>query len=226
MEDFVLEAADEEIVKAKAVAFLLRPENKDISAATGSSKPSVEESKKLMRVFCGADEKLSDAMLNLGIEELAFEDFPRAVNWSEGKRPSEEKLSKFHVVIIGAGINGISTAISLQRLGIPYTLVDRQTGVGGTWLQNTYPEARVDTLGFSFQYKFEKGYRWKDMYPSADELRRYLEHVATKHGVVKNFKFEREVVGAKWDEKESVWNLTLKKPDVEGHPEFGILAEM
>lgn len=85
--------------------------------------------------------------------------------------------------------------------------------MGGTWVQNTYPEARVDTMGFSFQYKFEKGYKWKEMYPSAQELRQYLDFVANKHGVVKNFKFNREVVAGVWNDSSATWKLSLKQPD-------------
>jgi 4-hydroxyacetophenone monooxygenase len=81
--------------------------------------------------------------------------------------------------------------------------------VGGTWVQNTYPEARVDTMGFSFQYKFEKGYKWEEMYPSAQELRQYLDFVANKHGVVKNFRFNREVIAGVWNESSATWKLSL-----------------
>jgi 4-hydroxyacetophenone monooxygenase len=169
MLDYVLSKEDEEIVKAKALEFLLALQTKGLlrTSIAGSKQPSLEDASRLMRVFCG--EQLKQRELQLGYEELAFQDFPQGVTWT--KKPSAEKLAKYHVVIIGAGINGISTAVNLQRLGISYTLIDRQSDVGGTWLLNTYPEARVDTLGFSFQYKFERGYKRKELFPSANELR-------------------------------------------------------
>jgi len=153
-------------VKAKALEFLLALQTKELlgTSIPGSKQPSLEDASKLLGVFCG--EQLQQRELQLGYEELAFQDFPRGVTWT--KRLSTEKLAKYHVVIIGAGINGISTAVNLQRLGIPYTLIDRQSDIGGTWLLNTYPEARVDTLGFSFQYKFERKYKWKERFPSAN----------------------------------------------------------
>jgi 4-hydroxyacetophenone monooxygenase len=120
-EDFVLSAEDEAVVKGKAVEFLLRQGSVPTSVP---KRLSLEESSKLMRMFCGEKEELNSVSLQLGHEELGFEPFPREVTWTH--KPSSEKLAKFNVVIIGAGINGISTAISLQRLGIPYTLVDRQ----------------------------------------------------------------------------------------------------
>jgi 4-hydroxyacetophenone monooxygenase len=148
MLDYVLSKEDEDIVKTKALEFLLALQMKELlgTSIPGSKQPSLENASKLMGVFCG--EQLKQRELQLGFEELAFQDFPRGVTWT--KKPSAEKLTKYHVVIIGAGINGISIAVNLQRLGISYTLIDRQSDVGGTWLLNTYPEARVDTLGFSF----------------------------------------------------------------------------
>lgn len=212
MEDFVLAKDDEAIVKEKAIEYLFKRKQSSGATNMAASEPlPKQDAERLMRMFCGKGEDLSDAMVQLGYEELAFEDFPRAVSWT--KQPPPERLSLWRVVVIGAGINGISTAISLQRLGIDYTVIDRQSDIGGTWYQNTYPEARVDTLGYSFQYKFEKGYRWKDSYPSAPELRNYLAYVAHKHDVAKNIRFEREVIAAKWDDASSKWDITLKTPD-------------
>ncbi|KAL4860859.1 hypothetical protein BDV12DRAFT_204623 [Aspergillus spectabilis] len=57
-------------------------------------------------------------------------------------------LQDYRVVIIIGEINGISTAVNLDRLGIPYTVIDPQVDIGGTWIKNMYLEARVNTLGF------------------------------------------------------------------------------
>lgn len=218
MMDYNLSKADESIVKEKALAFLLDREN---SHPTGKAPvPSMDEATDLMKLFCGSQNPPSKAELDLGFEELAFGDFPRAVEWT--KQPTPEHLSKYHVVIVGAGICGISTAVSLDRLGISYTVIERQAGVGGTWLLNTYPEARVDTLGFTFQYKFEKGYRWKNMFPTALELRKYLEHVANKYKITQKCLFNRELVAATWDEEENLWRLTLKSTDASNTEEVSM----
>jgi len=44
----------------------------------------------------------------------------------------------------------VFTSVKLQRLSINYTLIDRQGALGGGWLLNTYPEARVEVLRFCF----------------------------------------------------------------------------
>ncbi|KAE8331451.1 hypothetical protein BDV39DRAFT_201102 [Aspergillus sergii] len=205
MMDYVLGPEDTAKVQQKAVKYLLMA----CTCRPGPQSPSRDESNTLMQIFCG--ETLSPANLQLGYEELAFDPFPRQVTWTN--RPAQEVLDQYRIVIIGGGINGISAAVNLDRLGIPYTLIDRQADIGGTWMQNTYPEARVDTLGFSFQYKFENTYRWREMYPSAQELRGYLDYVATKYKVKENCLFNREVIQSKWDDRSGHWVLTMRLRD-------------
>lgn len=51
-----------------------------------------------------------------------------------------------NVVIVGAGLSGVTLAIELQRRGIHtyqiYEKNDRE--VGGTWRDNTYPNCACD----------------------------------------------------------------------------------
>ena len=206
MQDYVLSETDGEIVKAKAKQFLLGR-----SSNTLPPSPSKAEATKLMQVFAG--HSLNEAERNLGYEELAFDEFPREIHWNESKKPSPDKLNSYRVAVVGGGISGVSTAVHLKRLGIPYIGIERQSDIGGTWLLNTYPEARVDTLGFLFQYKFVKGYKWKENFPSGDALRTYLKHVAAKYDVEKDFIFGRELVAAHWSDVISKWTLKLKYKD-------------
>ena len=45
----------------------------------------------------------------------------------------------FPVVVIGCGQSGLLAGIRLQEAGIPFTIVEKNAGVGGTWWENTYP---------------------------------------------------------------------------------------
>src|ERR1044071_6263307 len=42
----------------------------------------------------------------------------------------------FRVAIIGAGMSGLLAAIRLEEAGIPYVVLEKNDGVGGTWLEN------------------------------------------------------------------------------------------
>jgi 4-hydroxyacetophenone monooxygenase len=192
-----LAAEHHEEVKAKARAFLR-------SGAT-AAKPDKDRVRELMSVAKG--EVLTDEEFRFGYEELALEDFPREIEWTS--KPSPSVLESLHVTVIGAGFSGIAMAVQLGRLGIPYTLVERQTGVGGVWLTNAYPGARVDVPSFNYQYKFEKSYPWKSLFPQRQETLDYLTHVATKYDVLPHCQFETQVERAEWRDEDSTWELTV-----------------
>lgn len=216
--DYVLLAEDEAMVKSKAEKYLLDfiPYiEKDVKIQPSKPPPSAEECERLITMFHGG-EKISPAMVKLGIEELAFEPNGRYVNWNH--KPDAKILEDYHVIIIGAGLCGIVAAISLDRLGIPYTIIDREKGAGGTWAVNTYPDVRVDTLGYGFKYKFESDHCWKDIFPRGGEIRDYLVNVANRFGVSQKIVFEREVVAATWNETSQTWGVTTKLPDGSEEP--------
>ena len=50
------------------------------------------------------------------------------------------------VAIIGGGFSGIAAAVQCKKAGISdFTLYERSTHLGGTWWDNRYPGAEVDT---------------------------------------------------------------------------------
>lgn len=155
--DYILSKEDEDYVRAKVLEYLLKgPQSKP-------TPPTREEAYSMMDIFSDKPmrEKPGEPSFDYdeAYEELAIDDYPRAVNWSAGQ-PSSETLQKWKVLVVGAGISGLAAAIPLQKLGIPFQIVERLDNVGGTWLLNSYPGARVDTMSFLFQYKFEKNYPW------------------------------------------------------------------
>jgi 4-hydroxyacetophenone monooxygenase len=198
--DYRLSPEDQAIVRSKAIQYLLTKGPKRIPPP-----PSKDESHRLMNLFCGEQIKEND--IQPGYEELAFDEFPRGVSWSSHPPPAQ-RLSNFRVLIVGAGLSGIATAIQLQRLGIQYSVLERQSGVGGSWLWNDYPDCRVDTLSYLFQFKFEKRHHWTDFFASRPETQKYLEDITVKHGILNNFLFDREVIRAKWDEASATWNVS------------------
>jgi 4-hydroxyacetophenone monooxygenase len=202
----VLSEEDAPLLKEKAFAYLSNRRKEDFIPAP----PSKAETKKLADLF--GDEPVGEREFNYDYEELAFEEFPRGAEWSD-KRPSDNKINGFKIIVIGAGISGIAAAVQFKRLGLNFEVFERQCGVGGTWLLNTYPEARVDTSSYLFQFKFVKNYNWSEFFATAGETRRYLEHVVEEYGVKDRFFFNREVISAVWKEEVSLWQLTVKHSD-------------
>jgi len=188
-------------IKDKALRWLLqRPSVDEVRI------PDDEELCAMMGLL--TDEELTEKEFRFGREEVALEPFPRRAEWS-GERPAAADDLK--VVIIGAGASGIASAIQFELLGIPYAVYERQAEIGGTWNLNRYPDARVDTSSFLYQFKFEKNYPWTEYFAGQTEVKRYLEHVATKHGVYDKIQFGVEVTKASFDEADSAWRLELSR---------------
>jgi 4-hydroxyacetophenone monooxygenase len=198
-----LASEDQERVRSKAVAFLAEP------APPSPALPDDAERDRLMVMFTGRD--LSPQQLRFGGEELAFDEHPRAVNWTE--RPPEAQVDKYKAVIVGAGISGIAAAVLLAQLGIPFVMIEKEAGVGGTWWINNYPECRVDIGAHLYQYKFEKNYPWTEYFPSRHETLRYLEHIVGKFGLRPHLKLSTRVTAADWDDNAGVWRVQYEDSD-------------
>jgi len=50
----------------------------------------------------------------------------------------------YDVVVVGAGLAGISALYTLRSKGLTVRLLEMGSRVGGTWYWNRYPGARVD----------------------------------------------------------------------------------
>jgi 4-hydroxyacetophenone monooxygenase len=170
--------------------------------------PSLNEITALLDLF-GAPAKSSSAA-KLAFEELAFQDTPRPVVWSTRQTP--QTLAAYKVMIVGAGISGMAVGLKLKALGIPFEIIERQDGVGGTWRLNDYPEARVDISNFVYQFKFEN-HAWPGSFASQPEILAYLEAIARKYDLMDAIRTRTEVVAAAWDESALEWVVTLRGPD-------------
>ena len=78
----------------------------------------------------------------------------------------------FPVVVIGCGQSGLLAGIRLQEAGIPFTIVEKNAGVGGTWWENSYPGARVDVGNHFYCYSFEPSDDWTEYFARQPELQR------------------------------------------------------
>lgn len=203
----VLSPADDERVRQKALAYL------DTNPASMVKIPTKAEAGRLMELFTG--EKLRPSEQDFGWEELAFDGFPRAAEWTSP--PSPSVLADYSVTIIGAGFSGLIAAIQLENLGISYRIVERQAGLGGTWFLNDYPDARVDITSFLYQFKFEKSYPWKSHFATQAELRDYVDYVVDKYGLRDKISLSTKVTRAEWSAAEAKWILQIENPD--GTPE-------
>lgn len=125
---------------------------------------------------------------------------------------SSQAKSGFKVLIIGAGMSGLLSAIRLQEAGISFEVVEKNSDVGGTWHENTYPGCRVDSANHVYSYSFRPK-DWPQHFSNQQVLKQYFSETADEYGLRPQIRFDTEVVSAQFDEAESVWRVTTRGPD-------------
>jgi 4-hydroxyacetophenone monooxygenase len=116
---------------------------------------------------------------------------------------SADQRSGFPVIVIGCGESGLLAGIKLRDAGVPFVIIERQSGVGGTWLANRYPGLRVDVANQYYSYSFEPTDHWTHLYSEQPEILRYLNDVAIRHNILAHVRFDTEVAAAQWSDESS-----------------------
>ena len=134
-----------------------------------------------------------------------------AITWGDEIDPDIKADSP--VVVVGAGMAGIQAGIRLAQAGLPFTIIEKNAGPGGTWWENRYPGARVDVASHQYCYAFEPADHWSEYYCQHPELREYFTTVLDKYGLRPHCRFETEVTGAEWDEESARWRVSIRSAD-------------
>jgi 4-hydroxyacetophenone monooxygenase len=144
-------------------------------------------------------------------EELAADPFARGLAWPSPPDPAA--LAGFAVLVIGAGLGGLGAAVQLKRAGIPFTVVEKNPGVGGTWYENRYPGARVDTPSRGYTHAFGVEYEYPNPFCAQAENEKYFNWIADEFGLREHIALSTEVRSAVWED--DGWTVTLVDPDGE-----------
>ncbi len=196
------------MVRRKAVEFLKAYRDAGAGPIDIGPRERLPVSLGLMR-----GETIPDESLGLYIEETALDPWVRSLSWRE--TPDPEKLENFHVVVVGAGMGGLVSALHLKRAGIPYTVIEKNAGVGGTWYENRYPGSRLDSPSRSYTHLFGVDFPYANPFSPWAENQRYFSWVADFFDLRKDMVFETEVHSLTWDESTSKWEIVLSDKDGE-----------
>src|SRR5437764_4677591 len=169
--------------------------------------PGNELMLKMMRACLG--ENVAPEYAPLMREEMGL--VAREKRWTH--RPVDERLAQQHVLIVGAGVCAIALGVALWRLGIPYTIVEKNDELGGTWYVNRYPGCGVDTPNHSYSYSFGRRNRWTRYFAQRQELLDYLKKVALEYDIRKHIRLSTELTSSRWDENKQPWTSNLETGD-------------
>ncbi len=188
------------------------------SVASGEALPRKLSSPAQMRELMGAaaGREVPDEYIPLLIEEMQFDERAnREVQWRVD--PANLDIDNFKVVVIGAGISGIIAAIYLKKMGIPFVVYERNAGVGGTWLENSYPGCGVDTPTHFYSFSFAQKLDWSRHFAKRDEILEYIEGVVDQFGIREHIRFGTEVTSAIYDDEGKCWRVETR--DASGETE-------
>jgi 4-hydroxyacetophenone monooxygenase len=111
----------------------------------------------------------------------------------------------FCVTVVGAGISGVCAAIMLHQLGIPFIVLEKNADLGGTWLENVYPEAGVDTPNHFYSFSFAPKADWQYYFSKQQQILDYIRACAVRFGVIDRIKFGVSVDELRYDESSQTW---------------------
>jgi len=124
---------------------------------------------------------------------------------------SGRRRRPLRVGVIGAGAAGITMGVALRRLGIAdFTIFEQSDGFGGTWHDNIYPGAEVDTPVPFYSYSYHP-FSFTRTHVRQAELLAYLQNVADRFALRPNCSFENGVSKVVWDESRHVYELETVK---------------
>ena len=118
-------------------------------------------------------------------------------------------VSKFDVVIVGAGFAGLCMLYRMRELGFSARVFEAASGVGGTWYWNRYPGARcdVDSMQYSFEFcdALQQEWEWSERFAAQPEILKYANHVADRFDLRQDIQFETRVMAATFEEAAERW---------------------
>ncbi|WAJ42736.1 NAD(P)/FAD-dependent oxidoreductase [Mycobacterium sp. Aquia_216] len=135
---------------------------------------------------------------------------------TDPRRPAAipaDRAADLPVLVVGCGESGLLAGVRLKQANIPFTIVEKNAGPGGTWWENSYPGARVDVANHFYCYSFEPNNDWTHFFAEQDELQHYFAKVMKKHELSEQIRWNTEVLAAEWNDDEGMWRVSLRDAD-------------
>jgi 4-hydroxyacetophenone monooxygenase len=204
--EVLVEESDIEAVRSKAAEFLKT--YRDHGAA---DRPlgHPERLHRSISLTTGID--IPETEIEMWLEQMGLEPFARGLAWKEKPKPSQ--LETFTVAVIGAGMGGLTAGVMLKEAGIRHVVIEKNGEVGGTWYENRYPGARVDSPSRTYTHVFGVNYIHPYSFCPRSVNLDYFKWVADKYGVRDNIVFNTEVKSIVWDETAKLWEISADGPE-------------
>lgn len=95
-------------------------------------------------------------------------------------------------------------------MGLDFIIIERGSGVGGTWYWNTYPGIGCDIPSHSYSYSFYRRPSWTLLFSGGSEIYDYCTEFWHFAKLEKYTIFDTEVMKALWSDEKANWTVTMK----------------
>ncbi|MEH6477982.1 MAG: NAD(P)/FAD-dependent oxidoreductase, partial [Sneathiella sp.] len=195
----------------KEAAFQLFTDMRDGKTVV-TGMPDTKTLQRMLSVY--VNDNVGVEYVPMFLEDMGFSNsLENHIQWKQS--PNSSKLDENHVIIVGSGISGISAGVHLKKAGIPFTILEKNSTVGGTWYENTYPACGVDTPNHFYSFSFEPNSDWTSYYSKRDEIFAYIKNVAEKYGLMEHIRFNCSLDDATYDETFRQWDLKITNAEAQ-----------
>ncbi len=115
------------------------------------------------------------------------------------------------VLIIGAGLSGISAAVHLKQRcpNKTFSIIEARAAMGGTWDLFRYPGIRSDSDMYTLGYSFKP---WTDPEAIADgpAILQYINETAKEYDIDQSIVYNYKAIKANWSTTQSTWTITIQ----------------
>lgn len=94
---------------------------------------------------------------------------------------------------------------------VSHVIYEKNTDIGGTWLENKYPGVACDIPSHAYTYNFALNPDWPKFFSPAADIFQYLTKVCECFGLKDYMTFNTEVIGCWWEEQEGMWRVKLRE---------------
>jgi len=123
----------------------------------------------------------------------------------DGRAGTPERV---RVAIIGAGAGGLCMATRLRSAGVDdFLILEKSGGVGGTWRDNSYPDAACDVPSHLYSFSFANNADWSRKWAKQPEILAYFEGLVDRFDLSSKLRTGCEVAELTWSDDDLRWTL-------------------
>lgn len=112
------------------------------------------------------------------------------------------------IVIAGAGMSGLCLAIQLKLAGFTnFQIFEKSPQLGGTWLDNSYPNAGCDIPSFLYSFSFAQKNNWSQKYARQPEILAYFQDCCDRFDLHQHIQFNTAITKAECSSESPAWTI-------------------